>query len=812
MPPALDRLLTSPSALRLLRIIVDSPSLPTTILSAAHCCSRVSPRRNYSLNRKPPVTQKWRHWKEESRSNQGNIELESNGDLPKRKDLDTGPCADATELAGRLQEYEKLFGVSGVLQVWMDRSNYSIDLPTTYTPYADFLWGTFIKVPDLVPSVIHHAAELYHKTGDVYPHLYELCMGYWLPQDRHAQDAIQYHNQLRHRLGLRQFPLRYLACQGRQSFTIRTYETLLEVYKASSERDVYDEIVPVLYAKGYTAMARSWHTACVERGDLPSRRTATYPMVQRLMAEGATSRNHKNRLIGKMVNRLQSRQPEMNEDLVRRLRGRDIAPVRLEDSFCAKMFATRALPIDSVIKGLNMIGVNEIGPLAVQAMAVNVDPITELHGKFEDLKAAGIALQGCVFSLALEKFAMEAKFVLVKSMLQSDQHPEVYDDMKLQKELLDCYVSQKDWPQAHRTISILTLFHNDPAVEGWNMLLQAQLISLHLHDAMETLQSMRNEGVRVSGSSLKMIKSCLRPRHRARQPVQQGKPFDDLRFVTRSFITILEGGLAWIPPLTWREVLRRYGMVGRFRELQRLVYWLLGWYAPRHGTTFKNVPIPSFQRSAAERLAITYPEHKHYWNYQPAHKTDDSRHPIHMLFPHGFQQGLIVWGFRAGILPHARLEQNMLSYVGAKKRVRKRLLREGAIKHLHWTTGLQTLAQLRDYGAFVDLVTVYSALEMMYTVLFGHGWSAVRANRIMRQVHNVSHDEFVREINRVWGTPLYAENSRSLHRIHTAQELNIDAWDRPLRPPQEAVRKSSGTGPWGRPLQSPQEAEQQSLR
>ena len=95
-----------------------------------------------------------------------------------------------------------------------------------------------------------------------------------------------------------------------------------------------------------------------------------------------------------------------------------------------------------------MAGVNEIGPQALRVLGLRTDPLTDLQDRFRELKEAGIALKGCVFSLALEKFSSEGHMPLVQSILDSDQHPDVFDERETQVDLLDYYLEQNDWIQA----------------------------------------------------------------------------------------------------------------------------------------------------------------------------------------------------------------------------------------------------------------------------------------------------------------------------------------------------------------------------
>lgn len=662
---------------------------------------------------------------------------------------------DPRQLAAILAHEERLNRAEGVRNVWRSIRYHGYRLPTDDTPDAKFLWGTFIKHRLVITEALEHAEELLHETDKIFPHLYEMVMSHWLP--RETQTALKYHHTLVNKLKVKKLPLRELARSGRLTFRNAAYQVLMEIYEQSNERDLYDEVVPVLIEKRAIAMARDWHMVCTDRDDTPSETVASHPVV-RLFTADMIARKVQADATGtrKILNRESAK---YNQKLMRRLSGPDTAPVRFEDSFVARMFATRTFPPASIIHGLSMVGVNEIGPQAVLTMARQTQPIEELRSRFEELKAAGIALQGCVFSLALEKFVMEQKWELVRSMIESDQHPDVFGDAEVQRALLEFYIEQGDQLQAQRTLAILTLFHNDPSRESWNLLLQTCITRTGPEHVIAVLQDMRAKNIMLTPESIAAVKTLLRRRKRGHRPVAlPHKTFDDLRFVTRVSIMILEMGMGAISPLHWREIIRRFGMEGRFRELRRLLLWLLCWYAPRSHLQFATLPKSPFLEPATAKLRDFYPERNRYFNFpRTVMQRENQLHPVRQIFPPSLIQGIIRWGFKAGLLPNASLEQSMLNSRFAKKHSRRRLLDNHTIGRLEWSIGLETVVHLRDLGVHVHYHTVLKALQQQFVIMFGWGHSRIKENRIMEKVNTQPYAQYVREVNRIWGRPLFRE-------------------------------------------------------
>lgn len=774
MPPALDRLLASPSALRLLRTIATAHAPPTawlyTVARVASCpCSR----RSYVTGPPDDERRRWRRWNEQEELR---CHVQENLKVFGERRQAPDRIETVQDLVHRLQEAERRKGRDGILKEWVLRTRVGFDLPTDDTPDAELLWGTFVKDPRVVVELLAYAAHVRKTTGHVYPRLYELCMAYYLPKQNHHRQALAYHQFMRRELQLERLPLQHLARILKRRLKPAMYDTLLEIYTDSSETNLYDEVVPAL--RRFPAWALAWHAACILKGDLPSPEIAATPMVRSFIAHNVASSNPEVRKNAAVAGSL-GIDDEMDQALLRRLRGQDTAPVRFEDSFCARMFATRAVPPDSVIRGLALVGVNEIGPLAIRAMASRTDPISELPRRFEELKASGIALQGCVFSLALETFAEKKQHPLVQSMLESDQHPEVYDDADLQTKLLDYYLEQHDWVQAHRTLAILSLFHQKPAPRAWNLLLQSHIERCAPTGIVQTLQSMAQCNIAVAPTSIVKLKTdVLLPRQRGHRPVKRTRrtavtsdrprTFDDLRFVARVYLFILERDLAYIPPLTWREILRRFGMAYRLRELRRLIQWLCCWYTPRGEKPPSTLREPVFLDPAIEKLRSSLSakviESRPSVTGDQVEGQTHRNHPLQQLFPDTFKHALVVWGFRAGLLPNAPVEQSLFPGsegrgTQGKKRHRRALRQAGMVQRLSWDVGLKTLTELRDLGLYVSSRPVVKALQAMFINLFGRGHSRIKHNRMMEAANESRYVDYVRRVNEIWGKPLFTEPS-----------------------------------------------------
>ncbi|RYE48815.1 MAG: hypothetical protein EOP21_05380, partial [Hyphomicrobiales bacterium] len=104
------------------------------------------------------------------------------------------------------------------------------------------------------------------------------CWGRLIPPTKVEQVDLS-------KLDYKKLPLKVLAMYGWRVFKPPAYEALLEIYRHSDERNLYDHVVPPLIKKGHLMLARRWHNLCISRDDVPSDSAASNPIVQILLAE-----------------------------------------------------------------------------------------------------------------------------------------------------------------------------------------------------------------------------------------------------------------------------------------------------------------------------------------------------------------------------------------------------------------------------------------------------------------------------------------------------------------------------------------------
>lgn len=231
----------------------------------------------------------------------------------------------------------------------------------------------------------------------------------------------------------------------------------------------------------------------------------------------------------------------------------------------------------------------------------------------------------------------------------------------------------------------------------------------------------------------------------------------------------------------WPEIIRRFGMLGRFRELRRLLLWLLHRYAPPTSNRYARLSEPQHEEESTTSFGSKS------FSQDPTARARRTGYadPIRRLFPPSLQQGLIVWGFRAALLPNAHLEQSIFASPLEKRHYRRRMLKRHILERKSWSIGLRFLVQLRDLGVLISSDAVVKALQGQFLVLFGRGQSKRKENRIAKMSNTKAYAAYVKEVNQIWGTPLIADPESFSH----SRLLKLHAWHPRL--PRQRYRKTS---------------------
>lgn len=744
MRKALDRLLARPTTLRILRRLVTGKELSFASVARAHC--RLPSK--ISLGRQGHASRTYA-------SSRTSTEEHENG-LPPTPGSNT---LDPTSVPGTHVENTKdgantyiekwlrillfrqrLQGSDGVQAVWKELRQYNLDLPTI-GPTAQSFWLIFLSDNQTLPDAVAYAEDLKNRTGFFYKPLYEVVIRRCFSETKSTRfmDAHKWHHKLFPAFPPQDGVMRRLASSVHSK---KSMEAFSYIYVRNHERNVYDVLIPTLCSKKQWHRAVRCHNWLVRMNDLPTGTNSgsALELTFRELLLG----------VGEAQNTKQSitADPQGQESIhfsresMNRVLGEvhGVEPKRLDDHFCARIFATKAFSIDVVIRGLAMFGIDEIGPLALREMASRtVDP-EKISDCIQRLNEAGVSIGNAVYSQAIRKFADNGRKDLVNSLITTDQHPDAFEDHDLQRKLLSTFIERGAWDEVHRTLAVLTVFHEDPVREQWNILVQKLSSLRHTGMLCKILDDMVSQSISLTEGSLSALQVYqLRSRSKGNAPATGALDHDDTTLIANIWRSTLASG-GQVGPERWIEIFKRYGMTERFADVAKLALWLADWYSPHRFSTSRPGTLQNvLQRQQEDSVPIL----------QRALEPTNPLHPLRQIFTNQQLRAFIAWGVRRALVLPSPVDP-----ANSKKPPH------------YWAQGLRLCVALRARGVYVSSKIVTWELCLQLNHLFGRGRSVRVYNR--RSAANVPYS--------------------ILEMIQFANKLWVEAASKPLMDPRQLVR------------------------
>ncbi|KAI9711005.1 MAG: hypothetical protein M1820_002443 [Bogoriella megaspora] len=575
-------------------------------------------------------------------------------------------------------------------------------------------------------------------------------------------------------------------------------EKLEKIYMEGSRRDLYDYVVPLLHSVGDYKNAYRFHIVMLRNGDYPSPKVAqssnivsmTRHYLQnassaspdsssalKLLPDSRDSSQSKSHDIASL--HAESISKTLRMHMTRESMSRHLGDVHgfsekpIDDSMCARLFATKFIPIQVIISGLAAFGVDVIGPLALRELAVRASNRTDLRSAFRALKQCEVSVKSCVYSRLLLMATYEGDDELLESIVSTDQHPDVFEDMALQQQLFQNYVASNDWVQARRASVILAFADEvNHTMSGydyaWNLLLRTSKFGRKDQAIERILEQVQVNSAFVASPSVTHFCRQYMKSHPRRRPDlwinQYGKveptKYESLTILVNLLLRVHKTNRR-ISPFRWREVLRRLISLGRFQEFARLCQWLAVTYAEQH----KAPSTPSTDHASE---ASTVSDH-----VPIIHKQDDPlpavaketnpstlspANPLSIIFTKKLLFSVIANSFTALVPPENRKVSADWSSHSRLDRINRtisthpfQLPMQGSDvedPELYlWTAGLALLHTLHfTYGVPISTAEVRGILMERLWILFGTKNLTRWENRLLRRWNPHSLTEMVRII------------------------------------------------------------------
>ena len=675
---------------------------------------------------------------------------------------------------------QRIDGFAGVSDVWQGMRMRGVDLPVE-GPEADVMWTTFTRSciiagekpqrKRLLWEVFEHAKELKARKGLQYSGLYKSIIGRCFRV--RLQDVAMWHDRLNLAGLVRPKDVASVAVDVHRGIMPRSaFGTWTQLQHIGDGMHLYDIAIGEVSRLEDSQVTLRWHKWLVRHGHFPSTEMLTTLGVQKLfdldqnrslpMLRPETSRDTETTAhTGTSKAKLPRLTRESMNTIVGDVHG--IQPKEISDSFCAKLFATRAFSLDLVIKGLSFLGIERLGPLTVREMTVRTGTPAEFLSKLADLNKLGVSLGKSVFAQLVSKAACSGDDLLWNALLENDQHPDVYEDARTQEALLMSFLQQQKLAQAHVALAALSLTHSGAHHRGWNSVLQYYVVNREYPLVLNAVRSMQSQDLPLTLHSLALLRRYLIPERRpGKRPVQSQKvqTIDTLALI-RSACFHTAGMGHFIPVNLWEELLKRYGMTHRWAATESLVLWLFDHYCK--------------PRPPQGQGLIVY-------RYLGRHLVQQRALKLRSIFGPVMLRALFTWGFRSADNldpPGPDAEQRSCE---------------------KWARGLSLLHRLHQRNLFDVLSEARTAFQQRMWILFGAGVSKVGMNNHARLINRISLVHYINHANELWDgfvdwvdPDLLRENERSTPqlmiqffgsvyrtKLKTSEYANVEEWAKAL--------------------------------
>lgn len=637
-----------------------------------------------------------------------------------------------------LLDYRKrVYGMEGVMMIWNEMRKRPNLLPA-WGGLSDIMWMSFLALgfhhPRVLEEIIEYARTALAETKSSWHGLYTYIVEYFLVRGE-SDAALQWHKRL-----FNDFPPGAYRFSRLCREVIRRggdMDTLMRIHQKTSYVSLYGRIVRPLCFRGDFKAALRWHWYLVKRGDLP----ASAQVVQPLVHHCAIYYPHQAKEITKSLvaanvsfapsikTQVEETDAVFSREQMNLAHGETlgVSAKKYNDSFGSRWFASTWVSLDTAINAVHALGVQEIGPLSLQAIALREPNAASIMKRINQMQSLGISLGDSLFCKCVKYFAYTERPIELEGLIKSDQHPDELENSQLQESLLALYAQSKEWANYRRTLSILLFASRFPKIHGSNIILRSLIVRGNMTAIYNHLEDMQLKNTPVTVKTIvQLLAKILHfrqrgklPRHRMRESNRQAS--NDLNIAIALLKRLMHTG-SFVPVLQWREILRRLGMVGRFEDFSRLAFYLATWYGPSRGGMEHRARNPMYH------IPTQVP-------------TSHGLHPLGMLFSRSLQAAIVDWGF-----------------IFAQQRRTKFASHQGDSASMSATDvlpdlacGLRLLKDLNGLGVHIHSIVVRNAIMNRLITYFGPGKSAKIYNRNRQNLLSGRLDEVASMIDEALG-------------------------------------------------------------
>ncbi|KAL7942992.1 hypothetical protein V8C42DRAFT_331028 [Trichoderma barbatum] len=521
--------------------------------------------------------------------------------------------------------------------------------------------------------------------------------------------------------------------------------TLTTLYVSSANRQLYDHIIPALFASGQSKLARTWRKKLVLFKDAPLTSNSRpfllflasyYPHIQLTESELAVAELNRQELAAESDDDVESF-PEIDRKSIDK-RGTH------SDALVAKWFASTWTSVEFAINFIYKLGVRTIGPRSLQSLALRDPDAKEVAARIDQVERLGIKISTQSYCKILVSFARNGADDLLMDLLHCDIHPDEFEDMETRHSLMAEAARTGDWKMERLLQGIEWAIETGPTSRRLNSLLRSELSKRSLGKAKEVLDRM--EALKISmaqASATGLLKRVFwkldsHPPQRSNRPLRKDHGFND------SDDPVLDRALnvirrischdVAIPTKYWKQLLYKLGRSKRLDELDQLSLEIMQFYTPPYGglVPVHREDLPKhFNTEEKEYIPADLPFVHHH-------------HPVRLIFDPSLQRSIVRWGFDQTLATKPQPPTSLTH------------LQTANFSQFDVARGVRLLATLRDQGALIDTQVVRSSVISRIAT----GMVPGRPRHRARDSVEYSMESLMLLVEEAWGSEMFPDMPR----------------------------------------------------
>lgn len=359
-----------------------------------------------------------------------------------------------------LLDYQmRINGAAGVINVWKAlwgrKTLYDVDSPLAKMFWRVMLEGALLSDDRSILEGVWIYSEWMYDAHEVkWPQLYTTIISHLLRTHQH-KEVLQW--QLRLAPNFYPGPDQFAKIIKEFALDKELYrlDTLPSLYKISPDKRLYNTLLPYLFDLGESNLARTWRRIFVRHGEAPPTPAPVRPLLRFMRGYHPNDRLTSEELAALKftVEPAKRETPDLSRELMNHVHGRTfgITAKNYNDGIGARWFASSWVSLDLGISTIAALGIQKIGPLSLQSIALRAGNSKNVLDRISQLRDHGISVIESNYLQLVLYLARKNDDELLDDLLQSDLHPDIFDDLELQTRLVDSATSTSDW----RTLRLL---------------------------------------------------------------------------------------------------------------------------------------------------------------------------------------------------------------------------------------------------------------------------------------------------------------------------------------------------------------------